>query len=278
MEVVIEYVLLDNFIIDGLILYLTNKILNIPINFGMLCLGAFLGALFALFSPLLMIGGMLMILLKIMVAFLIVFLANFSFYKIFLRLIIFTGLTFLFGGMLIAVCYFAGVSVLEGVNLVYFSQIPIGALIGIGFIFAVFCVKIAKSLYSTAKYSKFIYRVCLTINNKTEILQGFLDSGNTLKTKDDVPIIVLQENELKHWFNFEERMNLLMGHYAGIKIKNPQKVDVCGIGGKTKMLVFDADNIKIENRNYAVAVGVDNRKHFKNFSVLLNNKMGDVLC
>lgn len=278
MEVVIEYVLLDNFIIDALILYLTNKILNIPINFGGVVLSAFFGALFALLSPMIMVGGWVMIVLKLVVAFLMVFLATFSFYKLFLRFGVFVGLTFLFAGMLIAVCFFAGVNVLQGTNLIYFSKIPIGALIGLGGVFVVLCVKLAKSLYSTAKHSKFIYKVCLTINNKTEVLQGFLDSGNTLKTKDNLPIIILQENELKHWFNFDERMSLLMGHYGGIKIKNPQKIEVCGIGSKTKILVFDADNLQIENRNYAVAVGVDNRKHFKNFSVLLNNGMGDVLC
>ena len=278
MEVVVEYVLMDNFVIDWALLFSTNKILKVPISKSLLCLSAFLGAVFAVFSPLLNVSGVLIILAKLMVAFLMVFVGTFSFYKLFLRFVCFVLLTFLFGGSLIAVCYFLDLSVIAGANLIYFSQIPIGSVLGIGILFVFFVIGLFKKLYSHARHAKYTYKVLLTINNKTQQLSGFFDSGNTLKTKNDIPIIILKEEELKRWFNFDDRLRMVMGNFSGVKIKNPQKMEISGVGMKTKILVFDADNLKIENRNYKVAVGIDNSRRFKDFSLLLNNKMGESLC
>ena len=278
MEVVIEYVLLDNFVIDCVLLFCVNKALHLPINKTGICLASFIGAIFALFSPLLNFGGALMIVVKLSVAFIMVFVATFSFYKLFLRFFCFVLFTFMFGGMLIACCYFLDISVVKGVNLVYFSEIPLGSLIGLGVAFLLCCYGMFKKIYLNARYTKFLFKVSLTINNKTKELNAFFDSGNNLRTKEDVPIVILKEEELKFWFSFEERMQIVCGKFNGIHLKNPQKVEIKSVGAKSLIYVFDADNLRIENRDYAVAVGIDNSNKFKDFSVLLNNRIWEAVC
>lgn len=278
MEVVIEYVLLDNLLIDAVILYCTNKITKVPTNWWGLFGAALFGALFALFCPLLNFGGLLWIVVKCLVAFIIVLLSNLNLYKIVLRTVCFVLLTFMFGGALIAICYFVGVNVVEGSTLVYFSSVPIGSALGLGCIFVLVLLRLAKSLYTNIRFSQYLINVNLTINNKTIELTGYLDTGNNLCTKENLPIIILKEDSLKHWFSVDERMYILMGKYNLTKLKKPQKIKISGVNAKGDILVFEADNLSINHRDYAVAVGIDNSRHFKDFSVLLNNRIGDILC
>ena len=278
MEVVIEYVLLDNFVIDGLLIYSTNKLLKIPNNWwGIVGASAF-GAVFALVSPMLNFSGGVVLVIKLLIAFIMVLISSLSFYKLILRIVCFVFLTFLFGGMLIALCYFAGVNVIQGVNLIYFSKIPLGSVLGVSIAFVFLLLKLIKKLYTQIRFSCYLTKVALTINNKTMLLNAFYDSGNNLFTKDNTPVIILKEDSLKYWFSCDERTNILIGQFKKVNLKNPQRLEVSSVGGSSKILVFDADNMCINNRNYSVAVGIDNSRHFKDFSVLLNNKMGEVLC
>lgn len=278
MEIIIEYVLLDNFVIDSILLYCTNKVLRLPSNKCGILLASICGAVFALFSPLLNFDGVCIILIKLIVAFLMILIAGLSFYKLFLRFVCFVALTFLFGGMLIALCYFANVNVVKGASIMYFSHVPLGAILGLGLVFLLFCIQLCKRIWHRIKFTQYLCKVDLTINSKTITLEGYLDSGNNLHTKDNIPIIILKEDDLKFWFSFDDRMNILMGKCQGVKLKNPQKISVASVGKSTNILVFDADNLCVKNRNYCVAVGIDNSRRFKNFSILLNNEMGEVLC
>ena len=278
MEIIVEYVLLDNLVVDGILLYCTNKILKIPISWWCLCGASIFASLFALFSPMLNFNGFVWVIVKVLVAFIIVLICNINLYKIVLRTVCFVMLTFLFGGMMIALCYFAGTNVIEGATLMYFSKLPIGAILGGGVVFVILMLRIIKNVYMRVRFSQYLTLVSLTINNKTIDMQGYLDTGNNLCTKDHKPIVIIREDELRHWFSCDERMYIMMGKYDIPKIKNPQKVHISSVASKSDIFVFDADNICINNRDYAVAVGVDNSRHFRDFAVLLNNKMGEVLC
>ena len=56
MKVYIEYVLIDNFVIDYLLLKATFAVTGYPYSKGRLFLCAFLGSLFALLYPLIPVG------------------------------------------------------------------------------------------------------------------------------------------------------------------------------------------------------------------------------
>ena len=86
MEVIVEYVLLDNFLIDGVLLYCTNKITKIPTNWLGLASGALFGALFALFSPMLNFDGLFVVVCKTLAAFIVVLLSNLNLYKVIIKL------------------------------------------------------------------------------------------------------------------------------------------------------------------------------------------------
>ena len=278
MEIIIEYVLLDNLLIDGILLFCTNKILKIPINWWGIVGASIFGALFALFSPLLNFDGVVLIIIKLLIATTMVLICNLTLYKIVLRIVCFVLFTFLFGGMLIAICYFAGINVINGASLMYFSTVPIGSILGCGIVFVALITKLIKTLFAHLKFSQYLTTITLTINNKTIQLPAFFDSGNNLCTKDNTPIVIIREDELKHWFSSEQRLNILMGRYDLALLKNPQKINISSVGANAEIVVFDADNICVNNRDFDVAVGIDNSRHFKNFAVLLNNKMGEFLC
>ena len=129
MEIIIEYVLLDNFLIDSLLLILTNKILKIPINKAGVILAGIFGAGFAVVSPLIKITGILAVLLKLLIGLIIVWISNLNLNKIFLRFALFTGLTFLFGGLLIALFNFLTINVYDTMYIGYVSSLPLGTII-----------------------------------------------------------------------------------------------------------------------------------------------------
>ena len=107
MTVYVEYVVLDNLVIDFLLLILSFRVCRVDINRWKILFGACLGTAFAIVFPLIRINGMLLFLLKIMVGELIVFVsARFKSCGEFLKTFaVFLVFTFSSGGALIGVCF-----------------------------------------------------------------------------------------------------------------------------------------------------------------------------
>ncbi len=237
MQIIVEYVLLDNFLIDLLLLYLTEKILKQQISkLGLITASSF-GAEFAVLSPLIPISGVLAVGLKLGVAGVLVFMSSFSFNRFWLKFIIFVGLTFVFGGTIIAVFSFLGVSVYDSLYLGYVSSVPLGAILTSGIFFLVFVIQIIKSIFTTLHINEQICKIGVEINNKMATLTGFVDSGNTVKNRNGRSVIIVNEDTLKNWFSPFERIQIMIEKCNFLP--NLEKLSVSSLGGNYYIWVFD---------------------------------------
>jgi len=228
MTVFIEYVLIDNFVIDYMILKATFLITGFPCSKGRLFLCAFLGSLFALFYPMLKIGTILLTVIKILFGMLLVLLAvkKISLKRYYVTALIFILLTFLTGGAII------GLSSIFGVSLG--SEFLISTIIFIVALTMKLLTKIIKYVYRQKNVKAFTYRVGIEIGaNKIDCV-GFLDTGNGLYDGES-PVIVCDKKFIKN-FNLDVKA-----------LKNIKELDFQTVDGKSRMISLKTDKVLIYN-------------------------------
>ena len=183
MTVYIEYVLIDNFVIDYLLLKATFAITGSNFSRWRLFLCAFLGAGFALVLPLLQFNQIIVGAIKVAFGLIMVAIAvkHRSKKEFYINLVVFFALTFATGGIII------GVFMLFGLN--YSAEISI----------AVMVIPVYLVIRALTGVVKFIYRrksvmtgvceteICVYGNSKKG--KGFFDTGNALYDGES-PVIV----------------------------------------------------------------------------------------
>ena len=253
MQVIIEYVLLDNFLIDALLLYLTHKIIKQPISkLGLVTASAF-GAGFAVLSPIIPVTGIGAVLIKLSIAGIMVFMLNFSFHKFFIKFILFVCLTFAFGGSLVAVFNFIGVGVYDSLYIGYISSLPIGTILVSGVVFLWLGVKSISAVFKSRQYNEQTCEITIYINKKVATLTGFVDSGNVLHNSSGKSVVVINEDTLKYWFSPFERMQIMLGKDSFLK--NSENVNVSSLGGTYTIKVFDC-KVSVLGKEKDGALGV----------------------
>ncbi len=258
MQIIIEYVLLDNFLIDALLLILSQKTLRQPIfKIGIICASVF-GAGFAVISPLINASGVLAVLIKFCVALVMNFMVCFSFKKLFARFLMFSLYTFAFGGGLIAIFGFMDIQVYDAMYIGYVSSIPLGTLLVSAIVFFIGVFRLIMYITKRKTWQHSI-DFGVTILGKTKKFRGFVDTGNCLKNSQGIAVIVLAEKELSYWFNMYERMLIMLGKTQSLGLKNTEFITVGSLGGKYKMFVFDC-MISINGAEQKACIGVSNSK------------------
>ena len=152
MQVYIEYVIIDNLIIDYLLISLSLRVANVKTNKLRLILSSLLGTIVAVIIPLLNIDNLYMFLIKIFLAVLMCYVAGsyISVKKYLITLASFFAFTFLSGGVIIAIFYFADVDYYRGYNFNYDSIFPIG--------FTILIIYILYLLY-TLSFKKIVHKI-----------------------------------------------------------------------------------------------------------------------
>lgn len=225
MTVYIEYVLIDNFVIDYLLLKATFVIMGISISQWRLFLCAFLGAIFALALPLLNFNAVLVGAIKVLFGLLLVTLsARFrNKREFYLSLITFFCLTFLSGGIII------GVFTIFGLD--YSAEISV-ALMFIPVYFVIrFVVAVVKFIYRRKSVMANLYDVEILVDGKSKMGKGFLDTGNALFDGDS-PIIVC---------NFKFAMGLI----DNALLKPVKKISVKTATGEKNLTAIKTQAVKI---------------------------------
>ncbi len=183
MTVYIEYVIIDNVIIDFLLLKATFVFTGIPYLERRLFLCAFLGACVALVFPLIEINGLIFTSLKIMSGLLILLLANNykSFNAFFRCSIIFFLLTFLSGGAVTGLYNLLGIS-LGTESVVASVVLPVYLVLKL-------LGKTIIYLCKRVNINKFCYDVKIFYKDKSITAKGFLDTGNSLYDGENAVIL-----------------------------------------------------------------------------------------
>ena len=226
MIVYIEYVLIDNFVIDYLLLKATFAITGFPCHKGRLFLCAFLGALFALLYPLVPVHSIVLAIVKVLFGLLIILCsAKFSTRKrAFVSTLIFTLLTFLVGGTILGLTSMFNV----GAG----NEFLVSVIIVPAYLIIKLIVYVIKSLYKQKTIKSLTYKTEITAFGKTIKTLGFLDTGNVLFYKDS-PVIVCSKSFFKE--------NLLCVN----ALKTAMEIEISTVSGKSKMLAIKIDSLKI---------------------------------
>ncbi len=220
MTVYIEYVIIDNVIIDYLLLKATFVFTGFSSRRCRLFLCAFLGSIIALVFPLVEINDIILSSLKIMSGLLILLLANSykSFNAFFRCAIVFFLLTFVSGGAVTGLYNLLGISL--GTESVVASVIlPVYLVLKL-------LSKTIIYLCKRVNVVKFCYDVELTHNGKSIKAKGFLDTGNNLYDKENAVILCssdfakefLGDSIVKTKFN-KIRLNTVAGEKTNLCFK-----------------------------------------------------------
>ena len=223
MTVYIEYVLINNFIIDFLILKATFYSVRMPIKKGrLLLLSLFLTATSLVF-PLIKAQAIILTLLKIAIGCLAVLVGVKSGIRgYFLALLSFFFWTFLFGG--------AVYGLTEIFNINRYSQV-FTALVGLPvLIFYVVGSRLVKLFTNKNIQKEFYYKTEITLNDKTVILNGFLDTGNGVYDEFTPCIIISLKTAQKFFDNGLPKVS---------------KIQIDTVNGKDKKLAIKNATVKI---------------------------------
>lgn len=247
MEVYIEYAIIDNMTIDLLILVLTSKLNKLDVSKLRLTLTALFGTIIALISPLL--SGIFLILAKLLcgltMPLLLLKKPKFKLYII--VMLSFFLITAIFGGVCLAICSFFNLNfqVENGAIMVY--SFPVGLALIIAFIMFYIIKNLIKHFSSQKRLAKFLYDVWFLLDNTLVKTSGFLDSGNKLSDQKSGKPITLINFELFSKLTDVKLSDVLLKKYDKIPLKNVHEVELKSLTKSSKIMVFEIDNILIDN-------------------------------
>ncbi len=269
MEVYIEDVIVDNFIIDYLILSLTNFSLKQKTPKFKIILSSMIGVAMTILLSKIVLPPIVTIVVKMLTGILmcIVVLQKFSFKNLFLFFMVFLTFTFVLGGF----CSFI-ISLLQrggkGINL------PTGLVLLIVVLYCYVLMNVVKVFYKKQKISKYIYKTQIKHRGKNIKIEAYLDSGNILVDKQtNLPVVIINYktfNKLLPEIDFEKFM------FSKIDCNFGRYIDFDTVSGKGKMFVFQVDEICIDfegkETKISALLGISSSCFNKNagFEALLN--------
>ena len=180
-----EYAFLENFILDGLLLYLALKCARERCYILNLLIAAAIGGAEAVVFPLLTVpiwaGYLIKIAGGIIIALVAVRKAKWKSYLI--VTVAFFLMTFALGGLLVALYSFFGAEYVEG-NGFLVERAPVALVLGVAGVFTVLTVVAARYFYRYRRIKRNLFACVLTAGKKSVRITGFADSGNLLSFRN----------------------------------------------------------------------------------------------
>ena len=261
MIVYIEYVVIDNFIVDYLLIRSAAGLVSLDVKPLRVVFCAALGVGFALVFPLINFSGVFLAALKISVgALLILFCAKFRSVKEYLKtLAVFFLVTFAVGGIV------TGVYGLFGDEI---GELPVATVFIPVFISLKLLTRAVKKIVRLKRKEKLVFNVELKSGAKTVETLGLFDTGNGLK-EDGQPVIVVDKSVFKKLFTAD---------LNGLALK---KVAVTTVAGKSENLGFTIEEVAIyfgEKPNIYKDVRAIVSKTPLDYGAILNPELKEKKC
>ncbi len=265
MKIVVEYVLIENFLINLIILKTTSMLTHEKGK--LLLLSAFFGACLTVALPALYLSSFGTFLVEVGVA-IVSICISFKFKKIKKFAIIFSTYfisAFIYGGA----CYFLE-SFFGITSLIVVLAIVVGVFVVIKFLFGIYNKKRAVE--------KFCYEVTIVSKGRKTKWKAFLDSGNMLfdpLTNTPVTLInfkvfssLFEEIEIEDILRKSDKLKRLnLAHYVSF--------NTLGKGGK--ILVFQVDSLSVGQytmQKATLGLCFQNFKEVFGSDIILNNDFG----
>ncbi len=238
MVVWIEVALLENFLLDGVLLYLAMKCARLKVSRWRLPLAAAIGAAEAVVFPLLSVPTWAAYFLKALGGALLCVTAVGS-KKIKPYLVTtaaFFFLTFALGGAMTAVYSFFDIGYAEG-NGYLVEKAPVGLIVGSALVFAIAVSQGARALYRYRKVKSNLFSCTLRAGEREVNWQGYADSGNLLSFRGS-PVCVVSPAAVFALF--------------GRVVKETGRMRVGTVNGGKERPVFQCDSLTIHTEKQNV--------------------------
>ena len=275
MEIVVEYVLIDNLVINFLILNLSAKLLKVRENFLSLRLlsSAALGAVCSLISPLLNLPSYLQIVFKLVLGLLMVRIGlnPTGFKKNMVSYFVFLLLTAAMGGVCFGIVFLLSGEIESGFVLIYNMEIPVGAIILVVWLVYLGIAKLFCAYEKRKLFGTFVFKAEIKNNGKTIEFDVFLDSGNTLTDPISLkPVMIVDYSLFRKIFDLPLE-KILMKKIGKEDISGSHYIDFGTVGNGGKMLVFEVESVVLragekETEIKSPAVGLTFSKLQKSFN------------
>ena len=276
MEIYVEYVIIDNLIINYLILSLSCKLLNISVDKKNKFFSSLVGTLMVLFMPLISSEAWILFCYRMLTgALMVVITKRTTNVKYYIRLfLVFLATTCTFGGVLIMFLSIFGIMYTNSGLIFLNFEIPLSLFILPIFVFYKVSNVLIVIIRNRLRNQSYTYDLQMEVDGKRYQLKGFMDTGNSLIDVDGRPIIVMELKTFGRIFPKFPMQNILLYKPCESYLKNAHYIQVATVNSVEQMLVFDIDKITVsqsgvKNTFDSVSVGVS-RKNFADYNVILH--------
>ena len=276
MIIYVEYILIDNMVIDVLILLLTKSMLKINTKKIFIFLSAFLGTIIALISPLL--SSTINIIIKIPLSICMVMICYHpkTLKQFFAELLGFYIATFVLIGACLGICEMLGIKYIISNGISYEYNFPVGFVLVVCTMMFVGIKNIIKLVSIIHKNDKYIYQITLIENDKSIEISAFLDTGNKL-IFNNKPISIINYKTFEKLYPSILLMDILLKKQ--LPLKNSTYFEIKSLGNPQKILIFEIEKIVIDKReinNPLVGLSLENfQKQTHSDMIISSNLLGE---
>ena len=243
MEVYVEDVFLDNFIINAILLFATSKLMHLGATKWHILAASALGVGMTIFNLFFSLQGFWLLVFKIILGVLMVLCVckKPTPLKFFLSFMTFLCLTFIVGGACLAIALtFGSVILTESGEIAYTLALPMGVVVGICFLLAWAISKLFISLKNRLLRQNFVFSASL---NGIK-MKAFLDTGNRLVDPESGRPITFISLE---YFSkiFKVPLSTIILKRKTNALKNMHYISASTISSKKDIMVFCVDELKL---------------------------------
>ena len=284
MEIYIEYVLIDNLVINTLILLCVKNTLKLRTNWLRLILSSGLGTIVAVLLPLINIASWLLIIIKIVLGCLMVLILSkyFKVKEFLFSFLLFLLYTILMVGACMVTLLTFGTSLELLSQCAYDIEVPLGVILLIVSVCSYVIIGTGRYLARKKELEPFMKDVEIVINGKSLSFKAFIDSGNSLvDKKTGLPVIIVSMKSLEKYYSKESLENLILEKGEKGEFKNVHLINYNTVSGEAKkMVVFDADKMVIKSKSqeyitnrFVIGVTYKVFNDAINYDMLLSSKL-----
>lgn len=250
MVIYIEYVILDNLIINSLLIYLTCLILKIKPKKINVFLSSTFGTVCAIFMPFVTFNNYIMFVLKICVAIIMLLILKKyrSFKGYIITLLIFLTSTFALGGVCFGIMYMFNSNININGLIINDFELPLRLFILLISVYTYLMFKLVQTMRKKQVKLPYVYSLVIKQNNKSYNLEGFLDSGNHLYHSGQ-PVVVISQKMFSKIFSNISYDKVLLQRITDNDINGANYIVANAINGSKKLLVFNIQELQIYNEH-----------------------------
>ncbi len=255
MTVYVEYAFAENFLLDGLLVFLALRCVRAKTRPWRILLSAAIGGAEALLFPLFRLPAWCAVLVKVLGGILLILpaVSRGTFRTYLAAAVSFFAMTFLLGGLLTAASSFSDVTYTDGAGYLI-GRAPVAVVLAGAVLFAVAALWAARALYRYRKIRRGLFPCSLTAEGRTVLWRGLADSGNLLSFRGR-PVCVISALSALALFRGQSPLGCMT---------------VTTVAGSRDSPVFAAERMEIGGRRYENVLFTVGELNTKEYQIILH--------